>query len=202
MLKMYVLCLAVLFSSGCFGPRYIPARYFAEKHSMAVAVQSLLSPSHNLTHVYESDPIKKLEKGLESANRTIQMQSVFSKIDTEVIHDELKKDIEARAAKVFGATSDPNDLLLEIRINDWGWIVPSPGPFGIGAGEFELIVNGSALVYDMHPTKKLIASTSFRGKENISDHMSASETQKAIKKVMGQFAKHVGEFLWQREIKE
>ncbi len=195
-----MLCLLSL--TGCFfGPKYIPVNYFSEGHSMVVNVRNLPSASHNLTHVYEHDPIKKLEKGIEATNRTFQLQTVFSQINTDEIRAELKNDIETRASKIFKITSDHNDLALEISITKWGWIIPEEGLMGLRLGSFQLTIEGRVEVYDLRPTKKLIGSQYLSARENISDHLSASENKQAIQKVMKEFGESVTEFLWRSDNK-
>lgn len=204
MLKKYVLLMfCMLFLSGCMsGPKYIPISYFSEDHSMAVTVRGFPSASHNITHHYETDPLKKLEKGLEATQRTFQLQNVFQQINNEEIRAELKKDIEERAKKIFKITSDHNDLALEISIEKWGWIIPEEGIMGLRLGSFQLYIDGRVNVYDLRPSKKLIGTQYLSARENISDHMSASENKRAIQKVMNEFAENVTEFLWRSDAKE
>lgn len=184
-----------------FGPKYIPLNYFGGDHSMGVLVRGFPSATHNLTHVYETDPYKKLEKGLEATQRTLQLQNVFNQIDNEEIRAALKEDIEEKAKKIFKISSEHNDLVLEISIDSWGWIIPEEGIWDLRLGSFQLAINGRVEVYDLRPSKKLIGSQYLSARENISDHLSASENKRAIQKVMNEFAESVTEFLWRSDAK-
>ncbi|MCA9508178.1 MAG: membrane lipoprotein lipid attachment site-containing protein [Myxococcales bacterium] len=83
MKKLFILASLVALLSGCFTPKFIPFRYFNEEHRMAVKVRNFPSPTHNMSRAHhdESDPIKKLEIGLEAARQTLQLQTIFSQIN-------------------------------------------------------------------------------------------------------------------------
>ncbi|MCA9508179.1 MAG: hypothetical protein KC505_07155 [Myxococcales bacterium] len=104
-------------------------------------------------------------------------------------------------AKVFKISDDFNDLALEVVINNWGWIIPQAGVFGIKLGTFQLEVHGSIYIYDLKLNKKLIAEQVFTARENISDHLSKSENERAIKKIMRDASELIGEFVWRSDAK-
>lgn len=193
----------VVFLTGCFGPKYIPTHYFHEKHAMSVTVHSIPSPTHSdvNSHQYETDPFEKVSKGLASAERSIEQLKVFNQIDHTAIQKELEDSIKKRAEKIFMIDQDSKDLAVEVRIESWGWVVPGQG-FLSSFTPYQLYFNGRAEVYDLQPAKKLIAYTNFRARENLTDRMSVSDTQRAITKVVADAAELVGEFLWRSDEKD
>jgi hypothetical protein len=200
-LRIFLLSV-VIFLSSCFGPKYIPARYFHEKHSLGVVVKSLPTATHNINANYEQDVIKKLEKQLESTARTVELQSIFSRIDSEEIRTQLAKDVEKKVVKIFSVDNASRDLVAEIEIHNWGWIVPGERSFNFRLASYQLTVSGTVRVYDLNPSKKEIAYAPFRAQENISDRLSLSETQRAVKKVLEDASEIIAEFLWRSDNKE
>lgn len=124
-----------------------------------------------------------------------------AKLIIEKIRAEFSSEIQERVAKVFKISDDFNDLALEVVINNWGWIIPQAGVFGIKLGTFQLEVHGSIYIYDLKLNKKLIAEQVFTARENISDHLSKSENERAIKKIMRDASELIGEFVWRSDAK-
>lgn len=188
--------------SGCFGPKYIPAHYFTEKHTMSVTVHSLPSPTHSEVdrHIGETDPAEKIKKGLQSAQYSINQARVFSQIDNAAIQKDIEEGIKKRVEKIFPVDQQGRDLAVEVHIYSWGWIVP-PESFLL-SGSYQLFINGNVNVYDVQEMKKEIAHSSFSVRENLMDHLSISETKRAIDKAASDAAEAVTEFLWRSDSKE
>lgn len=193
----------LVFLSGCFGPKYISSRYFSEKHTMSLKIYDIPTVTHSAVndHYGTTDPMEKMRKGLISAERSVEQVKIFANIDSSIIKKELEENIKKRVNQVFQIDQNSNDLLVEIRINSWGWIVPKEGFLGF-LDKYQLFIDGQVQVFDLQPSKKLIAHTSFSARENIVDRMSISDTQRAIKKAASDASELISEFLWRSDEKK
>ena len=199
---MLLSLVTTLFMSGCFGPKYIPSSYFLSRHDLKVDVKSIPDPVHLEESSSQSNSLLgDIIKAAANSSRKADLQKAFAHIDSDEVRNNLQASISAKIEDHYNVKHDSKDLAVEVKINSWGWILPTSS-MGIRTGSYYLQMTGKVVVYDEYPSRKEIGHIYLTTREAMQDNMSPEETTRRVKRAVDEFADLSGDFLWRSDEKK
>lgn len=178
--------------AGCLAmPKMLPAEYFAPKRTLTIEVAGGLP-----TPTLHTDQPQGRVAGTTWLVRNQAMQNRMGGITTNQIHAAVEQALAKQLADTFTVVPRGAQLALKVRIDDWGWYVPT-GQFGESTDIHYFRIGGTAAIVDLDPAKAAaeVYFTYNSTDAPLGDRLTKEKCEAALPKAAEEFAAQIVRFI-------
>lgn len=176
---------AALFCAGCANTQpLLPRSYLEGRHDLSVAVVSV-HEKPQMSDLYGRGGMAGI---LTATTRTSMMRETMAGIQGETVTELVRQEVTRRLRPEFNIVEHTNDLQLTIRIDTFGFFVPTVTGLGIKAGAYQFQILARVEVLDSKQQCKRLGFSNVIGHAPLGNKPSPELMPDALSKSVEDFA--------------